>query len=246
MHEQRERHELFNAFKSILKQRRISYKDLAEKTEMAESTIKRIFSLEECSLSKLLDIAKAADLSLQDLVTISEKKSVEASSFSLEAETFLAKNLDHFYFYRKLFFFKTVASLKEKCHLSTSQIHKYLKKLDALNIIEWLPNDKIRFLQPSFLQFRSDGPLKFAVYRDWTPNFHERVLAHMGDGDHFMYVFSGQASDAARSEFLIELQQLAKEFLKRAAFEQKIQPKLVRPVGFSFSSGPYRVGLELK
>lgn len=246
MQEQRERHELFNAFKSILKQRRISYRDLAEKTEMAESTIKRIFSLEECSLSKLILIAEAADLSLQDLVAVSEKKSVEASNFSLEAETFLAKNLDHFYFYRKLFFLKNVKLLKEECNMSMSQIHKYLNKLDALKIIEWLPSDKVRFLHPRFLQFRSDGPLKFAVYRDWIPNFQRRVLNQLGNDDHFMYVFSAQASDTARTEFLIDLQQLSKNFLKTASFEQKTQPQLVKPVGFCISAGPYRVGLELK
>lgn len=246
MQDQRERHELFMAFKSILKHRRISYRDLAEKTEMAESTIKRIFSLEECSLSKLIQIANAVDLSLQDLVAVSEKKSVEASSFSIEAENFLARNLDHFYFYRKLFFFKDVTSLKKECNMSMSQIHKYLKKLDALKVIEWLPEDKIRFLHPSFLQFRSDGPLKSAVYRDWSPSFHQRVLDRLGDDDHFMYVFSAQASDAARTEFLREFQQLAKEFLKSASFELKTQPELVKPVGFCFSAGPYRVGLELK
>ena len=135
MSEQKERHELFIAFKSILKQRRISYRILAEKTEMAESTIKRIFSLEECSLSKLIKIANAVDLSLQDLVTVSEKKSVDASSLSIEAEKFLAKNLEYFYFYRKLFFFKEVTLLKEEYKMNMNQIHKYLKKLDALKIM---------------------------------------------------------------------------------------------------------------
>ncbi len=244
MQKQRERHELFIAFKSVLKQRQITYKDLAEKTEMAESTIKRIFSLEECSLSKLIQIAKAAGLSLQDLVSLSEKKSVAVSSFSIEAENFLAKNLDYFYFYRKLFFFKEITPLKEECHMGIGEIHKYLKKLDALKIIEWLPEDRIRFLHPRFLQFRSEGPLKLAAYRDWSPKFYQRVLNQLGSDDHFMHVFSAQASDETRDEFLRELQQLSKEFLKKASFELKTQPQLVKPVGFCFSSGPYRFGLD--
>ena len=246
MQESQDKKMLFDAFKEILKKRSVSYKVLSKKTGMAESTVKRIFSIEECSLSRLIQLSGAIDLTLHDLVTYAENRNINFSTFSLEAEAYLSKNLSYFFFYRKIFQYKCLKTLLEKESLKKSQVIKFLKKLDQLNIIKWLPEDKIHFLHPSFLRFKEDGPLKESVYRYWFPQFCEKVLLNMQQDNHHLKIFSVKASKESRNEFLSNYNELVNSFLKKASLDIKTQPQNVQPVGVSLAVGPYRVGLDEK
>jgi hypothetical protein len=239
-----EKSALFSAFKSILKERKLTYKDLAKRTHSSESSIKRIFSIEECSLTRLTDLLASVDITLSELMEYASQRKVDIASFSPEVEEFFAKHLDCFFIYRKLFHHRSVEEVRRRQKLSAAQMSKYLRKLDDLKIIKWLPNDRIQFLLPEFLKFRDDGPLKAAVYKSWGPKFHQLVISKMGDADHNLRLMSVRCTPELKESFSIEFEAMIARFVKRASLEVKTQPSRVRPLAISLASGPFRIGLD--
>jgi transcriptional regulator with XRE-family HTH domain len=229
---------IFQAFKTLLKERGVTYSDLAERTRSSESTIKRIFSLEECSLTRLVEMLDTVGLSLSDVVAFAAEKKVESSTFSIEAEEFLARSLDYFFVSRKLFHHRSVTEVRRREKLSQAAMTKYLKKLDDLKVLKWMPEDKIHFLHADFLRFRDDGPLKKAVYKAWAPKLHALALNNMGDGRHTLRLFSARCSQDLQKMFYLEFEELIDSFLKRAALEQRTQPNKLDSIAL-------RVGLDM-
>ncbi len=235
---------LFSALKAVLKERKLTYKDLAERAGTSESSIKRLFSIEECSITKLTDLLRAIDVGLMDLMEYASQRSVDVSAFSLETEEFFAESLDYFFVYRKLFHHRSVAEVMRREKLSRSEMTKYLRKLDDLSIIKWQTEDRLQFLHAEFLKFRDDGPLKAAVYKAWAPKLHDAAIRNMGDGVHALRLFSARCTPALKADFQRELEDLVERFIRRASLELKTQPGAVEPLAVSVAMGPLRVGLD--
>ncbi len=235
---------LFAALKAVLKERKVTYKDLAERTGTSESSIKRLFSIEECSLSRLTDILGAVDIALMDLMEYASQRRIDVSAFTLETEAFFAESLDYFFIYRKLFHHRSVAEVMRRENLTRAQMTKYLRKLDELDIVKWLPEDRIQFLHGEYLKFRDDGPLKTAVYKAWAPKLHDAALKNMGDGAHGLRLFSARCTPELKADFQRELEELVARFIRRASIELKTQPAAVEPLAVSVAMAPLRVGLD--
>ncbi len=235
---------IFTAFKSVLKERKLTYQDLAKRTQSSESSIKRIFSIEECSLTRLTDLLAAVDITLSDLLEYASLRQVDVATLPLETEEFFALNLDYFFIYRKLIHHRSTEEVRKREKLSAAQMTKYLKKLDELQIIKWLPGDRIQFFHPEYLKFRDDGPLKEAVYKSWIPKLNKIVLDNMGDGEHVSRIFSARCTPELKASFLQEFEDLIERFIKRASLEIKTQPGRTKPMAASLALGPLRVGLD--
>ena len=235
---------LFWAFKAILKERKLTYAELARRIGKSESTIKRVFSIEECSLGGLMELLNSVELSFSDLITYAEQKRIDATEFSVVAEEFLAGSLDYFFIYRKLFHHKNVATVRRRENLSAAQMTKYLKKLDELEIIKWLPGDLIHFNHGEYIRFRSDGPLKAAVYKAWAPKLHSLVLANMNQPEHTLRLFSARCTPELRQIFLDDFEELVDRIVKLASLEARTNPTRVRSMGVSLAVGPIRIGLD--
>lgn len=239
-----EKTRLFSALKGILKDRKLTYKDLAEKTSSSESSIKRIFSIEECSISRLTDLLAVAEITLTDLMEYASQREVDVATFDMETEEFFSENLEYFFFYRKLFHHRTLAETRKRGKYTAAQSAKFLRKLDDLGIIKWLPDDRVQFLHPEYFKFRDDGPLKATVYKAWAPMLHNAAVSKMGDGQHMMRIFSARCTTDLRDEFFREFEDLVDRFFRRASLEIKTQPTKVRPLAVSLALAPLRVGLD--
>ena len=202
--------------------------------------------MKECSLSNLLTLLSAANLTIQDLVTYLKDRQIKTSFLSEEAEKYFSKKISDFYLYRRLFIEKDLDVFKKKEGLNLRETRRLLKNLDALEIIKWLPEDRIQFCHSGFLKFRENGVLMKAFYRSWIPQFSKTVLQRMTDDSHGVRVFSCRSLPASQNWFLTEYQNLVEDFLKKASIEAKTQPEKTRPFGASLLNGPYRVGLKLE
>ena len=240
-HEQKE---IFRAFKKILKSRKISYSELAKRTSSAESTIKRIFAIEECSISRMVELLNAVNLSLVDLVEVMASTQTEVSSFSHDAEVFFAEHLEYFMFYRKLFHHQDVATVQRRMGITRQQTTRYLRKLDELGIIEWRSEDRVRFVYKEFLRFREDGSLKLAVYRDWAPKFHTLVVQRMLEPNYNLRLFSLRCTPELKASFMQDFSELVDDFIRRADRETRAFPNQVNSMAVSLAVGPFRIGLD--
>ena len=84
--------EICNALKLALKARKMSYRELAEKIEVSEKTIKRLFKDYDCSLSRLSLICDVIGLSVYELLDFSKNYSEPLTQLSQEQEIYLQHN----------------------------------------------------------------------------------------------------------------------------------------------------------
>ena len=59
---------VMRAIKTILKVKKMTYRDLAEILEMSESGVKKILSAKDGSFGRVLQMCRALDVSLDDLI----------------------------------------------------------------------------------------------------------------------------------------------------------------------------------
>ena len=233
-------HLIFRALKSQLKSRKVSYAELAKRTEMSEANVKRIFSEEACSLARLSQFCDAIKVSLSDLVRSAADTTPEYFLLPKAAEAFFADNLDYFVFYRQLEHEQTTEAMQEANDLSPKEMNRYLKKIEELGLIERQPGDKIKLMQKGYLRLPTESRLQQNYFRRWLPQFFEKVM--VANDRHFVKIFSTGLSEKNRKELVRDLEDIAKKYQERGYFDQTKGSTPVEPVGVCIGVGPYRVG----
>ena len=86
---------LLDQLKEILKVRGYTYKEVAEKLEMSESGVKKLFTNNDISMNKLFEILKKFDVSLEDVLKLSKGHRV-ATKLTAEQEKLFLKSSNYF------------------------------------------------------------------------------------------------------------------------------------------------------
>jgi DNA-binding Xre family transcriptional regulator len=146
--------------KALLKQHQLTYRSIAEKLEMSEANIKRIFSTHSFTLARLEQICDLMDIDLADLFAISQQKSEKLSELSHEQENQLLsdpKLLLAAICVRDGWSFKELVT-----HYNIDQFEgtRLLAKLDKLKIISLLPSNRYKLLIAQDFRWIPQGPLE--------------------------------------------------------------------------------------
>lgn len=137
-------HSLVHAVKIALRTRKITYRDLAQKLDLTESAIKKMFAVGDMTLSRLSAICDLLDISLSGLVSISENLPQKKVDLTFEQADFFAKNPSYFFFYLRVAHERdSVEKIAEDSNLNEKSVWKYLKKLDDLGLIKLQPGNSI-------------------------------------------------------------------------------------------------------
>ena len=81
------------ALKQCLKQRNLTYADLAKKIRMSEASVKRLLSQNTMTLSRLEEICQALDLDFYTLARMARGTSEQLAELSLPQEKALAQDI---------------------------------------------------------------------------------------------------------------------------------------------------------
>lgn len=237
---------LIKSLKDLLRERGISYRELAEKMQMSESGVKKIFAGDDCSFLKLVEITKILGITLSDLFHEIEREEMKPVSFTHEEQALLLKNKDLFHFFVKLVIERmTVNEIQKESKLTDAQTFKYLSALDKVKLITLLPENKIQIPPISLVSNFGGGPLLEKTYNSWS----RRIVDDMA---HPKHQESGQfiirclkMKEETYQDFLQQLRELEKDIAKRAIREMAFSTanlKLTRWVSLtsqgSFIPGP--------
>jgi transcriptional regulator with XRE-family HTH domain len=245
-----DQHEEFQALlkiiKRVLKERNITYLDLAKNLHMSESGVKKIFRGEDCSFKRLMEISKVLGLRLTDLLYEVEHQEMKSVQFSKKQQDVFLKDKALFYFFIKLVIERmTVDEIKKESKLTDSQTFKYLKALDNLELIRLLPQNKIKIPQISFVNDFGQGPLLEKTYQEWGHQLVDDLAKPELQSSSQFIIRNLKMKSETYQEFLRQLRDLEKHFAKRALREMAVSItnlKSVRWMSFtdqqSFVPGP--------
>ncbi len=189
----------------------ITYKLLAERIDMSESSVKRMFAQHDMSLSRLAQICKAAGVALEDVLRGAADVRPHADTLTRPQETSLMASpklllmaiccLGHW----------TVEQVVETYALSEPECIGLLAELDRIGLIELKPMNRYSMRVSSAFRWLADGPVQQYFREHVVGDYFEGHFD--GPGETLMFVPARLGLPSAH-EMVHKIQQLAAELAR--------------------------------
>jgi transcriptional regulator with XRE-family HTH domain len=222
--EQKQRSGLFASLKQVLKAQGIRYKDLAEKMNTSEPTIKRLFSEQDCKLSRLMEICEVLGISFTELVDLATKQPVMPSVLSLETEQVLASRSGLMSFFMLLISDFDVESIIEHNQLSQQDGYLYLRELEKLELIRLRADGSYYFTVNRPILWRLDGPLHSTLVKV-NQGFIKESISQNDKEKYPFYSASRLLSPNSIKQLNRDVDNLYQSFQKQALLDQMFYPR---------------------
>lgn len=222
--EQRQRTGLFASLKQVLKAQGIRYKDLAEKLNTSEPTIKRLFSEQDCKLSRLMEVCEVIGISFTELVDLAAKQPINPSTLSLATEQALAAKPGLMSFFMLLVSEFDLDSILEHNHLTVQDGYLYLRELEKLDLIRLRQDDSYYFRVDRPIAWRLDGPLHPILVKV-NQGFIKESISQNNNEHYPFYSASRLLSPNSIKQLSREVDGLYQAFQKQAALDQMFYPR---------------------
>lgn len=151
---------IIESLKSHLKLRGLAYRDLGRAWDLSESSVKRVMSSEELSLSRLEKACELMDIPLGDfLKQINFNKNSEMFYLTHDQELKLSKDPEALHYFLLIEDGWNPTDIVREYSISAEKNIKTLNQLERWGLIELLPQNKIKRKFMGDLRFRKKGPL---------------------------------------------------------------------------------------
>lgn len=212
---------LLQALRTEMRRAGLTYRELAGRVGMSESSIKRVFSQGDMSLSRLAQFCQAAGVSMHDVVQQALQAAPETDQLTLEQERSLVADpvlllvavccLGHWSFEQIL----------ETYRVEAAPCIAALARLDRLGLIELKPLNRYRLRVSRAFRWRPDGPVQ--------GYFREHVVGDYfsgrfdGPGETLMAVH-GRLSSSSAQEVAQHVERLAGELSRLHQEDSRLPP----------------------
>jgi transcriptional regulator with XRE-family HTH domain len=204
---------LFQALRRMLKEKKISYRELAKRVDLSEGTIKNMFHFRDASVQRLIDISRAIGVPFPDLISAAYSQNTREFSFTEAQESFFSENPEHYNFFREVFFNrKNSEEVRSEHGLTQKTLNRYLRDLESQGLLERLVGGKIHFNFSGRLKWRHGGPWMRKYFRNYSRKIADEILEHPESEDHFCSFSFATLSRTNRDLFYLEVQQIAEKY----------------------------------
>jgi len=152
--------QIVDAIKAELKRHGITYKTLAEKLDVSESTIKQMFASGNFNLSRLDAICEILDSDLHALLEVSDSIEDKITLLKIEQEQALIEDKKLLVVAYCLVNYWSVNEIRARYNIQKTEMISLLAKLDKMRLIELQPNNKVRLLIANNFGWHSNGPIE--------------------------------------------------------------------------------------
>ncbi len=214
--------DLVSALKKELKAAQMTYADLAEGLDMAESSVKRMLAKGDMALSRIDAICRVLKIDFAELARRVADAQPLLSELTQEQERAVVAD-------KKLLLCAicvlsqwTPEQIANAYRLSEAECIKYLAQLDRIGIIELKPLNRYRLKLAKTFRWRPHGPV-MDYFRDHA------VLDYFGGGfdghAETVLLVHGSVSRAIAPSFVDRLQRVAQDFAQQHQADQKLAAK---------------------
>lgn len=200
---------VITVLKQALRQRNVTYADVAAGLSMSEANVKRMFAAERMTLNRIEDICRLVSLDLSSLFQLYDESLHKIQQLTEDQEKQLVADtkllLVAVCVRNDLNFEEILANH----HISESELIRCLAKLDRLKVIDLLPRNKIKLRIDENFNWIDNGPIE-SFYKKTIQN---EFLDGKFDSGGRQFLF-GLFSDNSKLILQKRLQTLAHEFIQ--------------------------------
>ena len=200
---------MLGCVKKALKQRGISYAQVAAHLNLSEASVKRLFSQQQFTLQRLEQVCQMMQLQLADLLQLFNEQQQYTEQLSYQQEEELTADLSLLLVAVSVLNRWTLQDILHWYQISEHECIRKLAKLDRLKLIELLPNNKIRLRVAANFSWREGGPIQRFFQQKIAQEFFQ---ARFNSEAESLLVLNGMLSDASNRAFQLKLKRLANDF----------------------------------
>lgn len=214
--------QLIRTIKTQLKIRGLTYQDVAKHIGRSESSVKRLLSIGNLDLARLIQICELLDLTLAELTHLAANDTHALECLSHEQEQALVADktlllitictLNHW----------TLDDITTHYNISRPECLRYLFKLERMRLIELLPDNRIRIKVARDFEWLRGGPIEhffITHYRDeFLSSENDEAISHI-------FFIHGMLSESAQQELRKQLNKLRQDFaqLHQASLSSELE-----------------------
>lgn len=193
--------------KDQLKEKRVTYKALAEALDISEVSVKRLLNHHTITLERLLEIAQILEIDAAELLASAQSKP-ELTFFTEEQDAaFYGYPHLHAYFEQLFTKKKSPKVIEKEFGLNAASTHLYLRKLETLDLLTIGSNQNVSFRVSEPIGFSSKSRVIRANIKSAIIATCDRVLDQQADGD-MMLVRELNLDNAIYGQLMKELSQV--------------------------------------
>ena len=200
---------LIATVKKLLKNRGLTYRDVASALKLSESSIKTIFATKRMTLERLVQISELLDFTLAELIQEATSELKRINTLTADQENLLVSDI-------KLLLIAVctlnnwgMSNIVDTYQLTEAECLQRLLILDRLRLIELLPGNRIRLIIARDFDWLVDGPISEFFRTQGQDNF---LSGSFLEPDESMTFVHGMFTEVAFTKLKPELQRLRKIF----------------------------------
>ena len=201
--------ELIKTLKKALKAQGKTYADVAIELGLTEASVKRLFSQQSFSLSRLDQVCHLLEMEITDLVRLMNEQQQRLQQLTIGQEKEITDNVTLTLVAVCVLNKWTMDNILSYYHISETECVRHLAKLDRLKVIELLPKNRIRLLVAPNFSWRENGPIQLFFQKKISQEFFNTRFSH---DDECLIVLNGMFSSLSNAELQRRLKRLAREF----------------------------------
>jgi len=210
---------IVDVLRAELRAANLTYKTLAERIDMSESSVKRLFGQKDMPLSRLAQICQAAGIALEDVLRRAADARPQADALTLPQETALVAKphlllvaiccLGHW----------TFEQIVDNYRLTQAECIASMAELDRLGLIELRPLNRYGMRVSHAFHWLPDGPVQRFFREHMVPDYFAGRFD--GPGETLMCL-PARLSPASAAEVAQKIAQLAAELARLHKHDRRL------------------------
>ena len=229
---------LIDTLKQTLKSHGLTYANVAQRLDMSEANVKRMFASKRFTVERLEDVCRLMQMELTDLFQLYEESRQRISQLTVEQEQELVRDIKLLLVavsVRNRLSFDEIVS---QYQIRETECIRALAKLDKLKIIDLLPNNRIKLRIDEDFRWLANGPIERF--------FEKQILSHYlkagfkGEHEQRLFLF-GLLGESSAETINRKLQALAKEFADLHRQDARLPLDKRKNFGFMLALRPWEL-----
>jgi len=229
---------MVDGLKRILKARRINYARVSDALGLSEATVKRMFSKDDFSLQRFEQVCQLAEVSVVELLKEIESEKNYISQLTEAQEQQIVGNIKLFLVAVCVLNHLSLEQIVSIYNISKSQCIQLLLELDRIQILQLLPNNRIKLLVTRTFSWRPNGPILQYVKRAGIEDYFRTRFD--GAGEH-VTVINAMLSAGSMGQIINRLKRVGRELSEMHDDDKHLQLGERRPVSMLLAIRPWEL-----
>ena len=193
--------------KKTLREKNLTYADVAKKLKLSVPSIKRLFSGGDLSLARIDQICELLQSDLHEILQRSRERPA-TNQLTLAQEQQIVSDPALLLMAWLVINRATVAEIAHTYRFSEREVLRYFFKLDQMKVIELQPGNRVRLLVSRHFSWRPGGPVQRYIHQKLLREF---VDTHFTGPDDEFFFHGGEVSTQGLGELRQVLRTAARQ-----------------------------------